>query len=87
MNIQDSSLLIDGYFPIAAFDFDGNILSPDTPIYLVEIATEQEISISGHELDKHPEWISGNNPKYRWHYDITDSLVHFRDFHSSNRNI
>jgi hypothetical protein len=87
MDKKMNSLLLDYHFPIAAFDFDGNILSPETPIYLIEIETSREVSISGHELDKHPEYISWENPKYRWHNDITESLIHFRDYHSDMRHI
>lgn len=86
-SLNHTSLLIDDHFPIAAFDFDGNILSPETPIYLIEIESRNEVAISGHELDQHPEYISGKNPRYRWHEDITQSLIHFRDFHSDFRHV
>ena len=84
--IDDTELLIDGRIAFGAFAFDGNILAPDTPIYVVDRATSEEIAIAGHTLDKHPELITGPEAPYRWHDDIIDSLIHFRDYHSDPRH-
>lgn len=85
-SLDTSHLLIDGRIALWAFDFDGNILAPETPIYVVDKVSGQEVAISGHELDQHPELLSGPNALYRWHTDIIDSLLHFRDYHSDPRH-
>ncbi len=81
-----SSILIDDRIALWAFDFDGNILAPETPIYVLDRISGEEIAISGHTLDKHPELISWPEAPYRWHDDIIDSLIHFRDYHSDPRH-
>jgi hypothetical protein len=81
-----SSILIDDRIAFWAFDFDGNILAPETPIYVLDRISWEEIAISGHTLDKHPELISWPEAPYRWHNDIIDSLIHFRDYHSDPRH-
>ena len=65
---------------LGAFDFDGNILAPDTPCYVIEISSGKEISIPAHHLDQHPEVISGPTAIYRFKDNIEESMVHFRDF-------
>ena len=65
---------------IGAFDFDGNILAPNTPYRVIEIATGKEVCIPAHELDNNAELISGPVAQYQWMKNMEDSLVHFRDF-------
>lgn len=80
------NLLIDERIAFWAFDFDGNILAPETPLYVLDRSSGEEIALSGHHLDKHPELISWPEAPYRWHEDIIDSLIHFRDYHSDPRH-
>ncbi len=79
-------LLIDGKIAFWAFDFDGNILAPETPIYVLDRNNWEEIAISWHKLDKYPELIMWADAPYRWHDDMIDSLIHFRDYHSDPRH-
>lgn len=65
---------------LGAFDFDGNILAPNTPYRVIEIATGKEVCIPAHELDNNAELISWPIAQYQWMNNMEDSLVHFRDF-------
>lgn len=85
MNTQLSHLYIetDDDIPriaLGAFDFDGNILAPNTPYRVIEIATGKEVCIPAHQLDNNTELISGPIAQYQWMNNMEDSLVHFRDF-------
>jgi hypothetical protein len=79
-----SSLLIDGRVAFGAFDFDGNILAPDTITYVIDRETGEEVGIAAHTLDQNPELMQ---TKYRWKDDIIDSLIHFRDYHSDTKHL
>lgn len=65
---------------LGGFDFDGNILTPNTPCYVIELSTGNEVAIPAHKFDQHPELISGPMALYRWKDDIEESMIHFRDF-------
>lgn len=71
---------------IGGFDFDGNILAPDTITYVIDRETGEEIEIVAHILDQNPSLINGDNAKYQWKDDIIESLIHFRDYHSDKRH-
>lgn len=79
---MNNSFLLNWRVPVGIFDLDGNILAPDTPCYVIEISTGNELTIPAHQLDQHPELISGPTAIYRWKDDIEDSMIHFRDFDS-----
>lgn len=79
-----SSLLIDGRVAFGAFDFDGNILAPDTITYVIDRETGEEVGIPAHTLDQNPELMQS---KYRWKNDIIDSLIHFRDYHTDTKHL
>jgi len=80
------SLLLNSHIALWAFDFDGNILAPDTITYVIERESGEEVGVPAHTLDQNPELISGENAKYRWKEDIIDSLINFRDYHSSEKH-
>ena len=79
-----NSLLIDGRVALGAFDFDGNILAPETITYVIDRETGEEVGIAAHTLDQNPELMQS---KYRWKDDIIDSLLHFRDYHSDTKHL
>lgn len=81
-----TNLLLNSHIALWAFDFDGNILAPDTITYVIERETGEEVGIPAHTLDQNPELISWPQAKYRWKDNFIDSLVHFRDYHSDRRN-
>lgn len=78
------SLLLDSRIALWAFDFDGNILAPETITYVIDRETGEEVSIPAHTLDQNPELM---RDKYRWKDDILDSLLNFRDYHSNTRHL
>lgn len=77
-----SRLLIDNHIAIGAFDFDGNILATDTITYVIDRETGEEVGIPAHALDQHPEWLIGDQARYRWHEYFPDSVRFFRDFYT-----
>lgn len=81
---MNSNLLIDGRVAFGAFDFDGNILAPDTITYVIDRETGEEVGIPAHTLDQNPELMQS---KYRWKDDIIDSLIHFRDYHTDTKHL
>ncbi len=82
-----SNIFIDKHIALWAFDFDGNILAPDTVTYVIDKKTGEEVGIAAHKLDQNPELIHGENAQYMWKEDIIDSLSNFRDFHSSKTHL
>jgi len=82
--MTNSNLLIDGRIALGAFDFDGNILAPETTTYVIDRETGEEVGIPAHALDQNPELMQ---TKYRWKDDIIDSLIHFRDYHSDIKHL
>jgi len=81
---RPSNLLIDGRVALGAFDFDGNILAPETTTYVIDRETGEEVGIAAHTLDQSPELMQS---KYRWKDDIIDSLIHFRDYHTDTKHL
>ena len=81
------NLLLNSHIALWAFDFDGNILAPDTVTYVIDKKTGEEVGIPAHTLDQNPELIHGENAQYMWKEDIIDSLSNFRDFHSSKSHL
>ncbi len=82
--MTNSNLLIDGRVALGAFDFDGNILAPETTTYVIDRETGEEVGIPAHTLDQSPELMQ---TKYRWKDDIIDSLIHFRDYHTDTKHL
>lgn len=82
--MTNSNLLIDGRVALGAFDFDGNILAPETTTYVIDRETGEEVGIPAHTLDQNPELMQ---TKYRWKDDIIDSLIHFRDYHTDTKHL
>lgn len=77
------NLLIDDWFSIGWYDFDGNILNTPTQCYIINKKTGEEVSIAGHELDKNPHLIRWDNAPFRLH---EDSFVNFWDFSKLDKN-
>lgn len=72
---------------IGAFDFDGNILAPNSWCYVIDIKTGEEKRIIAHVLDQNPHLLGWPNPVYKLHPNPEDSFAHFRDFSSRAEHI
>lgn len=77
---MNNSFLINWRIALWAYDFDGNILAPNSWCYVIDIATGEEKRIVAHTLDQNPHLLGWPNPIYRIHDNPEHSFAHFRDF-------
>jgi hypothetical protein len=54
---MNHSFLINDRVALGAFDFDGNILKPNSWCYVINIETGKEERIIAHHLDQNPELL------------------------------
>ncbi len=73
-------LLINGRLALWAYDFDGNILAPNSWCYVINLETWEEERIVAHTLDQNPDLLGWPHPKYKLHPNPELSFAHFRDF-------
>ncbi len=73
-------LLINDRVALGAFDFDGNILTPNSWCYVINIETGEEERVMGHIFDQNKNLLGWPQPKYKLHANPEHSFAHFRDF-------
>ena len=65
---------------LPTYDFDGNILSPQTSIYFKNVETGEIVEVASHEVDQHPE-IYYDTSKYIFPDDDPEfTFQNARDF-------
>jgi hypothetical protein len=77
---MNHSFLINDRIALGAFDFDGNILAPNSWCYVINIETGEEERVVAHYLDQNPNLLGWPKPKYKLHLNTDHSFAHFRDF-------
>lgn len=84
---MNNSFLINDRVALGAFDFDGNILAPNSWCYVINIETGKEERVVAHYLDQNPNLLGWLQPKYKLHPNPNDSFAHFRDFSTRPEHI
>lgn len=84
---MNNTFLINWRVALGAFDFDGNILAPNSWCYVINIETGKEERIVAHYLDQNPDLLGWSQSKYKLHPNPELSFAHFRDFSSRIEHI
>lgn len=84
---MNNNFLINWRVALGAFDFDGNILAPNSWCYVINIETGKEERVVAHYLDQNPNLLGWPHPKYKLHPNPEHSYVHFRDFSTRPEHI
>lgn len=71
---------------IPAYDFDGNILAPDTRHYFFDTESRDTIAVAAHEVDSNP-YIYANRDKFQFvHQSLEQTYQNFFDFFPSEEH-
>lgn len=66
---------------LPTYDFDGNVLKPQTSSYFKDVQTGKVVEVPAHEVDQNPH-IYYDTTKYEFpHHDAQFAFQNFRDFY------